>query len=64
MPTTLLPRLITSDELVTFLRLPSLDALYSLRARGGGPKARRVGRQLVYREDDVLAWLESTADDR
>jgi predicted DNA-binding transcriptional regulator AlpA len=39
----------------------SLNALYSLRYRGSGPPSFRLGRRLVYRRADVLAWIDANA---
>lgn len=54
-----LPPLMTAPELVEYLRLPTLAALYTLRHRGGGPPAIRIQRQLLFRHSDVEHWLTS-----
>jgi hypothetical protein len=54
--------LMTARELVDYLRLPTLDALYTMRTRGGGPPAVRIQRQLLFRRADVEAWLASRVE--
>ncbi len=34
-------------------------AYYSLRHKGEGPPAYRLGRRLMHRWDDVEAWVEA-----
>ena len=49
----------------------SASSLATFRCRGGGPDFRKWGRRPVYREADLLAWIEvrlgparrSTSDD-
>jgi hypothetical protein len=36
-------------------------AIYGWRHRGYGPKVTPVGRQKVYREEDVLEWEKSNS---
>lgn len=36
----------------------SQNTLRYLRHNGKGPKAAKLGRRLVYRESDVLAWID------
>ncbi|MBX9243427.1 helix-turn-helix domain-containing protein [Actinotalea ferrariae] len=51
-------RLLTLDETSARTRVP-VASLRWYRARGeGGPKSFKVGRRVMYREDDVEAWLE------
>ena len=48
------------------LRLPEVAELIGVpentlrfwRHRGTGPKSARLGRRVVYRECDVLAWID------
>jgi excisionase family DNA binding protein len=49
--------LLTSIEVAQMLRVP-VPTLYSWRGKGTGPTAYRVGKQTLYRRQDVLAWLE------
>ena len=53
-------RLMSADELAEYLSRPKAT-LYAWRYRGEGPLAIRVGRELRYRESDVLAWLDRLA---
>lgn len=55
-------RLLTTTELATYLQRP-LGTLYAWRYRGEGPPALKVGRELRYREADVMAWLDGLAED-
>lgn len=51
---------------VKLLKLPEVSVLTGLpestlrfmRATGYGPRSARVGRRVMYREDDVLSWIE------
>ena len=45
------------DDVAEYLRVP-VQTLYSWRAKGAGPKARRVGKYLRYRPEDVIAWFD------
>jgi predicted DNA-binding transcriptional regulator AlpA len=48
------------------LRLPEVAALTGIpentlrfwRHQGTGPKSAKLGRRLVYREEDVVAWID------
>ncbi len=51
-------RLMTSDELSEYLRVP-ITTLHQWRWKGVGPRAVKVGRHLRYRESDLNAWLEA-----
>ena len=48
---------ITIDELAGQLGL-SVNAVHSLRHRGNGPQAIRIGRKLRFLPEDIAAWLE------
>ncbi len=37
-------------------------AFYSMRHRGDGPTAYRLGKRLMFRWSDVERWLESRRD--
>ena len=50
----------TAEETAAFLRRP-LKTLYRWRYVGKGPTALKVGRSLLYRADDVRAWLDEQA---
>lgn len=51
----------TVRDVADYLRVP-VQTLYSWRAHGYGPPARRVGKHLRYRPDDVACWLEQLGD--
>jgi len=51
----------TTEDVCTFLRMAP-GTLYSLRSAGTAPPAFRVGKFLLFRQSDVLAWLEAHAD--
>lgn len=51
-------RLVPLEPVLEFSGL-SRQAFYSLRSRGEGPPAYRMGRRLMFAWPDVLAWAES-----
>lgn len=51
----------TVRDVAEFLRVP-VQTLYSWRSTGYGPKARRIGKHLRYRPDDVMTWLDQLGD--
>ena len=51
----------TVHDVAEFLRVP-VQTLYSWRSQGYGPPARRVGKYLRYRPDDVMRWLDQLGD--
>lgn len=51
----------TVQDVSEYLRVP-VQTLYSWRTNGNGPPARRVGKYLRYRPDEVVAWLEALDD--
>ncbi len=54
-------RLLTTEELSEYLKRP-VATLYAWRYRGEGPPAIRVGRELRYREKDVVDWLDRLSE--
>jgi predicted DNA-binding transcriptional regulator AlpA len=56
------PRLWTVQDVSEYLGVP-VSTLYDWRCRGCGPRAKKVGRYLRYRPDDVRAWFDALADD-
>ena len=40
----------------------SVKSFEKMRARGQGPKWKRVGRRVLYRWGDVVAWIEAGGD--
>lgn len=49
-------RLWSVHDVSYYLGVP-VQTLYSWRGQGKGPDARRVGRRLRYRPEDVKAWV-------
>ena len=56
-----LSRLLSVPELAEYLGVP-VSTLYLWRTQGVGATGFRVGKQLRYRVDDVLAWLKRQAN--
>ena len=54
-----LPRLLTADEAATLLRT-SRRAVYAMAERAQLPGSIRIGRRLLIRRDEFLAWLGLT----
>jgi hypothetical protein len=48
----------TAVETAAYLRLPSVETLYTWRKRKYGPRASRIGRHLLYDADEVRAWFK------
>lgn len=55
------PDLLTIAEAAELLRAPVATLRY-WRHLGTGPHSFRVGRRVLYRRDDVSAWIESQHD--
>jgi predicted DNA-binding transcriptional regulator AlpA len=53
---------LTSDEVVARYRLTSKAALYAMRHRGTGPRGYRIGRVVMFKESELLAWEATRAD--
>lgn len=49
--------LLTLDEVSGQTRIPVATLRY-YRHKGIGPKSFRLGRRVMYREEDVTAWLQ------
>ncbi len=45
-------------DLAALLNVPR-QAVYELNHRGNGPPRYRIGKQLRYKQSEVLAWIES-----
>ncbi|KAB2351621.1 helix-turn-helix transcriptional regulator [Actinomadura rudentiformis] len=50
-------RLWKPEEVAAFLGDIPVATLYRWRHQGTGPKARRIGKHLRYRPEDVRAWV-------
>jgi excisionase family DNA binding protein len=55
----ILPYLLTADDMAELLRT-SRKAIYSMAHRGELPGVTRIGRRMLIRRDDVLAWLDQS----
>ncbi|SNR79850.1 transcriptional regulator, AlpA family [Haloechinothrix alba] len=55
-------KLWTVEDVAEYLGIP-VNTLYDWRTRNYGPPARRVGKYLRYRAEDVVAWFESLDTD-
>ena len=55
--------LLSVDDLVQILNLPSRRALYNRLHRGTVPPPIRVGSSLRWRADEVSRWLEVRQDE-
>ena len=51
-------RMWSVEDLSDFLQVP-VKTLYQWRLRGYGPKGRRVGKYVRYKESDVVEWVDS-----
>jgi len=56
----LLPKVITTRTAARFVGL-SESTLAKLRLSGNGPTYCKLGRRVVYRPEDLDAWLQSRA---
>jgi excisionase family DNA binding protein len=52
--------LLTMDEVAERTRA-SVDTLRYWRHKGTGPKSFKLGRRVVYREDDLEEWIGNLA---
>ena len=52
--------LLTMDEVAERTRA-SVDTLRYWRHKGTGPKSFKLGRRVVYREDDLETWISNLA---
>lgn len=46
------------EEVADLIRTPKAT-LYAWRATDTGPPAHKVGKRLLYRRDEVIAWVEA-----
>lgn len=51
-------KLLTVPEVAEMTRLPEATIRW-FRHAGKGPKSAKLGRRVVYRESDVIAWIEA-----
>jgi excisionase family DNA binding protein len=52
-----LPALMTIPQLCEYLNV-EVSTVYMWRTRGRGPRGFRVGKKILFRQTDVVAWLE------
>ena len=52
------PELLTIAEAAELLRAPVATLRY-WRHLGTGPRSFRLGRRVLYRRDDLLAWIDA-----
>ncbi len=53
-------RLLTVPEVAQMLRTPEGTVRY-WRHLGQGPASFKIGRRVLFKEEDVLTWLDSQA---
>ena len=56
-----IPNLLTLDEVAELLRKTPAQMRW-MRHVGYGPKAAKIGGRLMYREQDVLEWINEAFD--
>lgn len=54
-------KLMTIDEVAEMLR-KSVAQLRWMRHNGTGPKSAKLGGKVMYREQDVIAWINAAFD--
>lgn len=52
-------KLLTVSEVAEMTRLSAATLRYFRHEGTKGPKSAKLGRRVVYRESDVLAWIEA-----
>ena len=52
------PELLTTSEAAELLRAPVATLRY-WRHRNIGPRSFRLGRRVLYRRDDLVAWIDA-----
>jgi hypothetical protein len=61
MPASQEPELLTITEAAELLRAPVATLRY-WRHLGSGPRSFRLGRRVLYRVDDLRAWIDAQHD--
>ena len=56
-------RLLTVSEVAEMTRLSAATLRYFRHEGTKGPKSAKLGRRVVYRESDVLAWIDKAFAD-
>lgn len=55
--------LLTMSEVSELTRIP-IATLRDYRFKGTGPKSGKVGGRVMYRESDVLAWIDAQFEEQ
>ena len=53
--------LITIPELAATLGVP-VQTVYQWRKTGYGPRSAKIGRRVLYRQAEVMSWLDAQFD--
>lgn len=56
-------KLLTITEVAEMTRLPEATLRWFRHEGTKGPKSAKLGRRVVYRESDVLAWIDKAFAD-
>ncbi len=56
-------KLLTITEVAAMTRLPEATLRWFRHEGTKGPKSAKLGRRVVYRESDVVAWIENAFAD-
>jgi excisionase family DNA binding protein len=59
----MMPKLWTVQDVAEYLGVP-VALLYQWRTQGLGPTARKVGKHLRYKPEDVIAWFDAITTDK
>ncbi len=59
---TMMEKLMTTGDVAEATR-STIDTVRYWRSAGIGPSGFRVGKKVLYREADVIAWIESKSAD-
>jgi excisionase family DNA binding protein len=59
----MMPKLWAVQDVAEYLGVP-VATLYQWRTHGQGPAARKVGKYLRYKPDDVMAWFDAITTDK
>jgi len=55
-----MPKILLMPEVAVVVRAPT-DTLRYWRSIGSGPPSFKLGRRVVYREEDVYSWIAEQA---
>lgn len=57
-----LPKLLTLDEAAEMLRKSPAQMRW-MRHNGIGPKGAKLGRRIMYREQDIIDWVNAAFEE-